>query len=819
MKKNTTTQRSLQMCEMKSKRQYVKNMSLLFLLITLFLCSAHAQNFNVTGMVADSQKAALPYCNAILKTANNKTFVTGSTTDQKGVFSLSVPAGTYMLHVSFIGYEEYTKQIVVKETVSLERITLQASSVKLKELTVLGSRVERKSSSDTYYLKGDQQTIGRNALEVISQAAGVTVDGNNGIMIYGKEGVRVSIDGHLLNYSGTELAGYLSGINGSDLASMEIDRAPSASYNADIKGGVIRLKTKKRQADGYEAFLEHQFDYYKLHLLGIVPQFDINARTGKLTWHNNFNYNSVGARDYLTQDSRYKGDNAGVSTTTTTDYKVTADAYEDLLEGVYDISNKQSLGFRIHGRYEKAIEATNTPSTITNKASTEKYHIDYKDSRKQYDFDASLNYLWQINKASELKVGGDYIFSNNRTTFDNILTNLQDISYLDETFSRLHRTLHNYTGGVDYKYEVSPALSFSMGAKFSRSVLSIAEDYMYKDSPNGNFVNDADNIDNISYKERIWAAYANSDYSTGLWTFNAGLRFEQTLRDVNSNNFPSKDAHRTYNNFFPMFTASYILSKTKGHQLSFILKSGIARPSFFDLQPLVARQSPYIYIKGNPDLTPSYNYSAGIDLILFKAFYFGTSFTRDKDQIERIFAPRKSGDLVIYGQKLNMKKVDTYSMQTFIPAPVTKNILMGLTLREAYLKRELYSGLKDNTWSFYAKVSANVKITPTFSFDTNFSYLNKMFVGNTNLRKYYTLNFSIRKTFLQNKLQVALVGANILGRKLLIDFDDPGVFMRYDRIESRSCQNYKFTIRYLFNSKNKVKARKVEGFNEEELSR
>lgn len=218
---------------------------LLVLLVSFGITSTSAQKCKIKGVVTDQNHAAVSYCNVVLKTLPDSTFVTGCTTDDNGAWELSAPAGKYCVLISFIGYNPYSASIILKQDTNLGSIGLKESTVQLKELVVTGKRQVRTAQADIYYLSDSPKTYGRNALEVVTLAAGVSLDRKKGLKIYGKEGVRVELNGRSLIMEGKELTNYLANLRGEDIASIEVSSLADASQTADTKGGVIRIKMKQ----------------------------------------------------------------------------------------------------------------------------------------------------------------------------------------------------------------------------------------------------------------------------------------------------------------------------------------------------------------------------------------------------------------------------------------------------------------------------------------------------------------------------------------------------------------------------------------------
>lgn len=107
----------------------------LFLFLLLFQLGFSQQKFTLSGTIADSQ--------------NNETLIgvnvtipelkTGVTTNEYGFYSITVPAGTYTVQISFVGYQ------TVEETVTLDKNTklnykLSGEQEQLQEVVVTDNR-------------------------------------------------------------------------------------------------------------------------------------------------------------------------------------------------------------------------------------------------------------------------------------------------------------------------------------------------------------------------------------------------------------------------------------------------------------------------------------------------------------------------------------------------------------------------------------------------------------------------------------------------------------------------------------------------------
>jgi len=108
-----------------------------------------AQNIQIKGSVSDVHRSPLEYANVVLMT-NDSTFITGVSTDAKGIFSIEkVKKGNLLLAISSIGYETvYMALSGLNKSTDLHNIILPDASVALEGVTAVASnqtsRIDRK---------------------------------------------------------------------------------------------------------------------------------------------------------------------------------------------------------------------------------------------------------------------------------------------------------------------------------------------------------------------------------------------------------------------------------------------------------------------------------------------------------------------------------------------------------------------------------------------------------------------------------------------------------------------------------------------------
>lgn len=242
---------------------------------------ASFENHEISGVITDAKGAPLAGVSVQLKG-----IAKGTVTNDRGAYTLKgVPAGTYKMLVSLIGFLAIEKTVVVNQPV-VENITLTASFNQLDETVIIayGSTTKRLNTGAVSSLGTDaiaKQTISNPLTALQGRIAGVQVTQDNGLA---GGGVRLQIRGQ-----GTAGAGFiplyvidgvpftlfnggspasdglnaygLSGANGSispfsminpdDIERIDVlkDADATAIYGSRGANGVVLITTKKGAKD------------------------------------------------------------------------------------------------------------------------------------------------------------------------------------------------------------------------------------------------------------------------------------------------------------------------------------------------------------------------------------------------------------------------------------------------------------------------------------------------------------------------------------------------------------------------------------------
>jgi TonB-dependent receptor len=237
-----------------------KHYLLVLLALIAIISTANAQpRRSIDGKVKDEANGDfLPGAAIYLDGTNYNTI-----SDLEGNYSIQgVPAGSYILKVSYIGFEEYSENITVSSgQVLTHNIDLQPEYIELHGVDVIGQRqgqmkalnMQKEADAQKNIVASEQMERfpDLNTAEVLQRVPGVNISRDLG------EGKFVSIRGTDPRFTQVQVNGEaiatpedaerfvaLNVISAVQLSEIEVTKSPTANMDGDAIGGVIDLKTR-----------------------------------------------------------------------------------------------------------------------------------------------------------------------------------------------------------------------------------------------------------------------------------------------------------------------------------------------------------------------------------------------------------------------------------------------------------------------------------------------------------------------------------------------------------------------------------------------
>lgn len=232
------------------------------------ISNLYGQTGTIKGQITDQKNQPVGYATVVLKGTS-----LGANADENGFYEIfSVPAGSYTLVASMIGYAEHSQQVQVAAGQFLTvNIVMKADFIGLDEVVVVGygtRQVKDLTGSVTAISTKDFNTgiVPTPEQLVQGKIAGVQIVSNDGapgsgsrIRIRGGTSINASndplivIDGVPVDNGGIAgSANPLNLINPNDIESITVlkDASAAAIYGNRAANGVIIITTKKGKTDG-----------------------------------------------------------------------------------------------------------------------------------------------------------------------------------------------------------------------------------------------------------------------------------------------------------------------------------------------------------------------------------------------------------------------------------------------------------------------------------------------------------------------------------------------------------------------------------------
>ena len=243
----------------------MRNVFFFLILFSLSVPGRGQELITVSGrVVSEDLSGPVPYASVSFQETGGK-IITGAISDDQGMFIIQgFFRGTYLIKVSFVGYETSEKEIVIGElnrNFDVGKIVLKTSATELEEVLVEGQRSVISSGLETknFNMEDYPAQAGGTVLETLKVLPGITVDQEGKIILRGSDKVIVLVDGKQSSLTGFGSQKGLDNIPASNIERIEIINNPSAKYDAGGMAGIVNIVYKKETGKGINAELGFSF--------------------------------------------------------------------------------------------------------------------------------------------------------------------------------------------------------------------------------------------------------------------------------------------------------------------------------------------------------------------------------------------------------------------------------------------------------------------------------------------------------------------------------------------------------------------------------
>ena len=798
----------------------------------------------VKGKIVDAGGSALDFVNVMLTSKSDKSAVYGAISDATGHFEvLNVPAGDYVLDITFVGYQTIKRDVSVKslnDQVALGRLVLREDAKMLGEVEVVGQASQMRFDIDKKVFNVDQNLAasGASASEMLQGIPSVDVDNEGNISLRNSSSVEVWINGKPSGLTEENRAQILEQMPAGSIEAVEVITNPSAKFNPEGTAGIINLVLKKDRKAGYYGSVSAGGMY---NIGSPAPGAHVGA---------NFNYNSSLVDFYVNLGARYMSHESDNVTDRYSFERLPMDSYEDVREqwgdtlsylntlsasrrsflglfgrmgADFHISKKSTIGVSLmgHGGTNNSANENTYTRVDWDMMDTTMYLRSNQQAGMRPSYSASLDYVYEIDKmGSEVRTSIEYSGHQRSGDYVYVQEALRGYSPEYTQIQRQNGKSQSARYKLDYTQKIGQTQKVEAGLYGSwqqRLSPSRAWNMEGEDSLLIQF-NDFD------YEEWIAAMYATYGAKFGPFSMSLGLRGEYTNTFVRTRDVEEESAwqenRRGYFQVYPTAFLSYAFPNN--HELQANYTRRINRPRGRQINSFRDMSDSTNISFGNPLLDPEI--SSAVELNYLKtwddhAISAGLYYRFSDNAIERV---RYLDDNVMYSTFENVSRRQSAGLEVVAKNKVTKWLNLTTTVNCYYAAMDsvfydtnldgeldlLYPFQQSFSWN--ARLMANFLIPMGWSAQLTGMYRSADVVAQGKMNSQYVVDLGVRKSFLDRKLNLAISVRDLLNSRRWASTTWGDNFWQYSSHEPRGTM-FSVTLTYNFGNMRAKKQRPQSG--------
>lgn len=639
----------------------------LFLFLTILSTQLFAQKGSISGTVAQLENnETVPFATITMGDKN-------TISNDEGYFNINkLTFGTYLIRVEYIGFQTFEKTITLNKNTPnavLGTVLLKTNTIGLDEVEINAKTKTLKTSIDkkTYNASNFETAKGGNAVDVLSRLPSVSVDNNGNVSIRGSQDFTVYINGKPTQ---TNSKIVLQQIPANLIDKVDVIAVPTAKYDAQGKGGIININTKKNALLGTSITVNGLlggapwgektdiYSGYKLNDNRYAAGLQMTHNLKNVALHGGINYTEKNVNGKRKGEARVLIDN---STTPDTYLHLNAEGERPEIYKFFtanagidiDVFKKDKISISyLYGDQTAGRDAYYLYNTfnaaadgVTNKQASANYaeNIYNPNIDRRFGIYHNINadYILNFNDKEKLNISAAYETSDLSRKLSNRNFNLSTADEIpssnaiaDNAYGLSDSTpLDGFRVALDYSKQINEASSINYGLQ-SQNV-NIAGDFKF-DNISSPVIGNLDN--SIDLTRNVSAAYVDYRAKRGSISYIFGLRTEYMDQDLKVSNtdylslFSGRNKAKYTQQKLDWFPSLHITNTYNNRQkIGFAASRRINRPSVTKLAPFLYRRHFEVYVVGDPELKPEYlnnielNYDTKIgksDLNL-TAFYRG----------------------------------------------------------------------------------------------------------------------------------------------------------------------------------------------------
>lgn len=764
----------------------------MFLLVfTLFMIgnvTAQIAKITVSGVLKDAKsKLPIEYANVVIKQKSDQKFVTGTISDENGLFKIvDLSPKSYSIEITIIGYQNKVQEINIGSLnayLDLGDFLLEENAKNLNTVTVVGQSnidgVSDKMDKKTFTVANNIAQSGGSVLQAMQNLPGVTIQDGK-IQLRGNDKVAVLVDGKQNALTGFGTQTGLDNIPASAIERIEIINNPSSKYDANGNAGIINIIYKKNKQEGFNGKIGLTTGLGALwirkeNLPNIRPQFQttpkinpsvsLNYRKNKLNtflqadhlYTQTLNRNEFATRTYA--DGTIINQQVKRNRTTT---------FSTVKTGIdWNPDEKNSLTVSGYFNREKILDRGDIP--YFNENLTNRIRLwQFLEDEVKYTATAATSFQHKFKQPGHLlNVGLNYTWHREDEKY--FFTNIMPTSTGEDSFALLSDE-HVADFNLDYVKPLKQA-RLEFGMKFRRRTIPTNMQFF----PGLNSPIDANAGGWADYNETIPAAYGNYVLESNGFEMEAGLRFEyvKVQYDVNPNHNTYTSDGYDYARPFPNLRFAYKLGNN--NKISVFYNRRVDRPNEVDIRIFPKYDEPELLKVGNPTLRPQFTNTIelGHKLNWTSGNVFTAVYHKMIDATITRIATQVPGSKILYNIFQNAGKSyqtgsEIFLQQTFTPwysfnanTAVYQNRINAFTITNEYPVPTIYTMLEESITSGNLKLNNIFKLKGQTQVQVAGVYLAKDIIPQGTISSRFSVDLGVKKQIQKGKGELFLNGSDI----------------------------------------------------------
>lgn len=784
-------------------------------IIIIYICFVNTtQAADQVGFVKDGAGQAIDYATVILLSMSGHLPVATAVSDSVGKFNLSVPTGTYLMKIRHIGYKAIENVINVEAGKTIGTFILESETVDLKELEISASAITREADRFIMRVGNTPMLSNKSTAELLRLAPGVWV-AENGISINGANGCKVFINEREIKLTGSELVNYLKNYRSENISKIEIIPQAGSEYSADTQGGIVKITLRKGTEKGVLgnfSFETRQGEFLNYYQTGVNVNASINR------WSINALMNgslSPNAQNVMTANRQYK---------TTTDNYFSSKSFMNYktrsgtgrLAIIFDPDKWNNLGVEVEYGQADTPNPSSAQTHIVQDGKTIVGSSAYRQNENKVNFSGVFNFIHKLDTiGSTAKFLADYtqktISGHNDyssvfevygyTTTDSVYRSNSSAVYklftADATINKIFTKRLKYSVGLRYSYNrINDSVRYE---SYNLNRWKSLEPY--------NFM--------LDYRENIYASYANFSFTGRRLSITAGVRGEYSfIRNS------GEDSNRSYFDLFPNITANYSFNAMRTFMLIAQYSQNIQRPNFRYLNPNRVQSSDFSYSIGNPALRPTYIKNLGITGVYKYRYTLSVGARLHTDLVREVCKTDSVNPRVTYIVPENHYAENHYYIALNTPLKIGRKFNLNSNLIGV---RQDIKATETSTvtphYLYFANLAAGFNLPAKIYLEITCSSTSRLYSANSGINPRNIFNASVKKQWLNNKLNVSFEVNNIFNSKASYFSDISEFKINTSGYEAWNSRYATINVQYSLNKGKTFKKQQIENLNDGEKSR